>query len=441
MTSLLTLPAMCTLVAVYKRMPLKIIFVAAYLCSLTLLIDTKPQVLSIPVTRHVDNEQVKSSKALVGNENITNQGNAFWTGSISIGTPPQSFIIDFDTGSSDLWVPSASCTGSSCANKNKYNSAQSSTYRANGSPFSIRYGDGSYAVGHFDNDTVTFGGLQVKNQVFAEATSEGGFEGSISDGLLGLGYQRISNGEAPVFYNMWAQNLIPQALFSFYFNPIISSGGELILGGIDTGKYQGLITISVGGRTFCVNCSAIADTGTTLILGPTAQVQALNTYLGGTYDQSSGYWTIPCMNRSTSYYPNVTFTISGQMLTLNVLQYVVVWGRTGAWTCGLVFVNASLTDLKGAPFWILGDYFLVRYYSIYNLQTNQVGFAKSISYNVFNSWYYDYTLFPNVTAPPTAASTTTSGTTIQAPPAQVQERQLRQVQAPPAQVQARQVGL
>ncbi|CAF4379418.1 unnamed protein product, partial [Didymodactylos carnosus] len=289
-------------------------------------------------------------------------------------------------------------------NKNKYNSVQSSTYRANGSPFLITYGDGSYAVGHFDNDTVTFGGVQAQNQVFAEATNESGFVNDIRDGLLGLAYPRISNGEAPVFYNI--------------------SGGELIVGGIDAGKYQGSITyvnvslqgywefkmdsISVGGQTFCtsnVNCSAIADTGTTLIVGPNAQVQALNTYLGGTYDQSSGYWTIPCMNRSTSYYPNVTFTISGQTFTLNVLQYVVVWGQTSAWTCGLVFINGSFTDLNGNPMWILGDYFLVRYYSIYNIQTNQVGFAKSISYTVLNSWYYDYTLFPNVTTPTTAAST------------------------------------
>ncbi|CAF1191561.1 unnamed protein product [Didymodactylos carnosus] len=328
----------------------------------------------------------------------------FWTGTISIGTPPQNFTIDFDTGSSDLWVPSILCTVSSCTNKNKYNSVQSSTYRANGSPFLITYGDGSYAVGHFDNDTVTFGGVQAQNQVFAEATNESGFVNDIRDGLLGLAYPRISNGEAPVFYNI--------------------SGGELIVGGIDAGKYQGSITyvnvslqgywefkmdsISVGGQTFCtsnVNCSAIADTGTTLIVGPNAQVQALNTYLGGTYDQSSGYWTIPCMNRSTSYYPNVTFTISGQTFTLNVLQYVVVWGQTSAWTCGLVFINGSFTDLNGNPMWILGDYFLVRYYSIYNIQTNQVGFAKSISYTVLNSWYYDYTLFPNVTTPTTAAST------------------------------------
>ncbi len=61
------------------------------------------------------------------------------------------------------------------------------------------------------------------NQVFAEAVDISGSNG-VNDGMLGLAYPNLATGgEAPLFYNMWSQNLIPQPIFSFYLNPYVNS--------------------------------------------------------------------------------------------------------------------------------------------------------------------------------------------------------------------------
>ncbi|XP_010418214.1 PREDICTED: aspartic proteinase A2 isoform X3 [Camelina sativa] len=175
---------------------------------------------------------------------LKNYLDAQYYGEIAIGTPPQKFTVIFDTGSANLWVPSGKCFLSiSCFFHAKYKSSRSSTYKKDGKRAAIHYGSGSIS-GFFSYDAVTVGDLVVKDQEFIEATSEPGITFVVAkfDGLLGLGFQEISVGNAtPVWYNMLTQGLIKKPVFSFWLNrdPKSEEGGEIVFGGVDPNHFRG----------------------------------------------------------------------------------------------------------------------------------------------------------------------------------------------------------
>ncbi|KAI0390894.1 aspartic peptidase domain-containing protein [Xylariaceae sp. FL0594] len=320
---------------------------------------------------------------------ISNFMNAQYFSEISIGTPPQDFKVILDTGSSNLWVPSQSCGSIACYLHAKYDSSASSTYKKNGSDFEIRYGSGSLS-GFVSQDDVTIGDIKIKGQDFAEATSEPGLAFAFGrfDGIMGMGFDRISvNGIVPPFYQMVNQKLIDEPVFAFYLNSESGSDdSEVVFGGVDKDHYTGKITeiplrrkaywevdldsISFGDETAELdNTGVILDTGTSLIALPTDLAELLNKEMGAKKGYN-GQYSIDCSARDSL--PDVTFKLSGYDFSITPYDYILEVSGS----CISTFMGMDFPAPVG-PLAILGDAFLRKWYSIYDLGKGTVGLAKA----------------------------------------------------------------
>jgi hypothetical protein len=177
---------------------------------------------------------------------INDMADAQYYGTISVGTPPQSFKVVYDTGSSNLWlnnVPPGIWPWSS--KHPAYDHTKSSSYVANGTEFNIAYGSGPVS-GFYSADTMHVGGIDVASYTFAEVNNEKGLGpawlAGKFDGICGMGWDDISvDGVETPLRAIVNSKQLDANVFAFF----LGSGGadgELVLGGVDEDHYTGDFT-------------------------------------------------------------------------------------------------------------------------------------------------------------------------------------------------------
>ncbi|KAL4245114.1 Polyporopepsin [Abortiporus biennis] len=338
----------------------------------------------------------KPTPDIVGSIPATNAA-VDYTVQVGIGSPPTTYTLLVDTGSSNTWI------GAGKAYVRTPTSIQTPD------TVSVSYGSGSFSGIEF-LDTVNLGaGLIINNQSIGVANKTAGFGGI--DGILGIGpvdltvgtlRPHTSSSVPTVTDNLFSKGVISANLVSVSFAPtnsISSVNGELTFGGIDSSKFTGSIRFAPitttypasffwginqsirysTGTAILSTTAGIVDTGTTLILIASDAFARYQAATGAVLDNQVGL-----LRLTPAQFANLKslfFVING--VTYELTANAQIWPRSLNTAIGgsnsfvyLIVGNIGTASGKGLDF-INGMTFLERYYSVYDTANRRVGLATT----------------------------------------------------------------
>ncbi|KAJ3344247.1 hypothetical protein HDU93_000037 [Gonapodya sp. JEL0774] len=324
-------------------------------------------------------EKRQSSLTLIDNQDAT------YYGAISMGTPGQSFQVVF--------AKSSTYSSTTVAVTSQGTTGGTSTVNTN--QLTLAYGSGT-VVATTGQDTLTVVGITVPSAGFGQvfkatsATSTATFQSVGFDGLFGLGYDSLAEGNVTSpFTLMMNQNLVPQPIFSFYLNttvvdnvvedfnyhggiltfggiysPLVGTGGVVYNDVVRQGYWEiGIQKVAIANTTVYQTGStttaqtAVIDTGTSLIVVPTSSMKNIAAAVGATAATGSlagsGIYTIDC--NVANNMPDLKFTFQNVILTVQGIDLVIMDTTGGRSVCYLTIEDGG-SSVKNL--WIIGDVLL-----------------------------------------------------------------------------------
>ncbi|EGG09168.1 aspartic peptidase A1 [Melampsora larici-populina 98AG31] len=348
---------------------------------------------------------------------------AIYTGSISIGTPPQQFNVIMDTGSSDLWVADSACTGDNGCPSSviKFRTQDSSTYSNLTKPFKVTYGSGRVA-GNLGTDIVSVGLFTVTGQTIGTCDIVENIlrSGLDTSGILGLGWAGIAtSGSTPAWQSLFMQDVLEEPVMGFALKRLINfrptttaPGGTMTVGGTNKKLYVGeinyiplsknqtywlvpLSALTVGGTQVEIGQPDVAiDTGTSLIGAPADALRTIFSVIPGSELMETGtfkgYWTVPCKTKVkiAVQFGQMSYSIDPSDFNLGKIS--------GGSKCLTSFFTITKSKTGGSiPEWIFGAAFLKNVYAAFRASPPSVGFAQLSA---------DIDPFPSIPAPMAVAT-------------------------------------
>ena len=344
----------------------------------------------VPETLSNSVQTAKSFAAASGGEDgvvkaTPEEGDASFLSPISIGG--QTLMVDFDTGSSDLWVFNTALKANLVQGHAVYDPTKSRTFRPmQGASFKISYGDDSAASGSVGTDTVNIGGAQVQGQAveLASTITESFTQDVDSDGLVGLAFSSI-NTVKPKPQKTFFENVM-----SSLDKPLFTANlrhhtvGSYEFGRIDTTQFKGDITYTtidnsqgfwqIESKSFAVgngqkqtnpNASpAIVDTGTSLMLADDAVVRSYWRQVQGAKMDDQGV-TFPCDAELPDFHvalgQSYMATVPGELMNFQKLSKNTCYG--------------GLQSNMGQQLQIYGDVLFKSQFVVFDGGKRAVGFA------------------------------------------------------------------
>jgi len=339
--------------------------------------------VTVPLSRRVLTEESDAGSMETGRKKT-----AFY-GEVSVGTPPQRFVVVYDTGSGNLIVPSSGCRSAACLVHARFNKTASSTVQTTPCGFlhgiakpatEITFGTG-YIHGECLKDKICIGELCTgANLIAATEESKNPFSFFRFDGVMGLACSSLSlKGDFNIMRQLSGGRSLEQPIFSVFLSEQDDETSEVTFGGVvkehmaselfwvpvigESGYWEVKsedITLNGHRLGICQDCRIAVDTGTSMLAGPSTIMSLLRNTL-----KVSEY----CLNFESL--PKLGFIVGGRIMNLNPSDYV---SRSPYGFCKVTFMDLDVPPPKG-PLFIFGIPFLEKYYTVYDETNKRVGFA------------------------------------------------------------------